>query len=107
MLKWTTKSIGLTNVKVSILLDNVLQHFSRGCKKISIFIKKKLNAETGMGRRYPNPSEMGMWFTFSSLLGIDRVPNKYMRIGYGNGECKTHSHPSPLLCLENIPVASK
>ena len=27
---------------MSILLDNALQHFSKGCKKISIFYLKKL-----------------------------------------------------------------
>ena len=40
--KGATKSIGLTNVKVSILLDNTLQHFSRGCKKTSLFLLKKI-----------------------------------------------------------------
>jgi len=35
--KGTTKLIGLTNIKVNLLLDNALQHFSRGCKKTSIF----------------------------------------------------------------------
>ena len=35
--KGATKSISLTNVKVSILLDNALQNFSRGFKKNSIF----------------------------------------------------------------------
>jgi len=35
--KGATKSTGLTNVKVSILLDNALQHFSRGGKKTFFF----------------------------------------------------------------------
>jgi len=69
-------------------------------KKTSIFIKKIiLNAGTGMGRGYPNPSGMGMGFTFSSPLDMGRVTSKYMRIGYGDGECKTRPHPAPLPCL--------
>jgi len=42
---------------------------------------------------------MGMGFTFSSPLGMGRVTGKYMRIGYGDGECKTRPHPAPLPCL--------
>jgi len=69
-------------------------------KKTSIFIKKIiLNAGTGMGWGYPNPSGMGMRFTFSSLLGMSRVTDKYMRIKYGDGECKTRHHPALLPCL--------
>jgi len=72
-------------------------------KKTSIFIKKIiLNAGMGMGRGYPNPSGMGMRFTFSSPLGMGRVMGKYMRIGYGDGECKTRPHPAPLPCLMYI-----
>jgi len=37
--KGATKSIGVTNVKVIILLDNALLHFSKGCKKLLFFIK--------------------------------------------------------------------
>jgi len=53
--KWATKSISLTNVKVSILLDNVLQHFSKGCKKASIFIKKKIKCKVGDEVGIPEP----------------------------------------------------
>ena len=93
-----TKSIGLTNVKVSILFDYALQHFSRGWKKTSIFYEKKLfNAGTEMMRGYPNPSRTG--FNFSSPLGMGRVTCKYMRIRYGDRKYKIHPHPAPLSCL--------
>jgi len=52
-----------------------------------------------MGRGYLNPSGTGMEFNFLSPLGMGRVTGKYMRIEYGNGECKTHPHPAPLSCL--------
>jgi len=91
--KETTKSIGITNVKVNILLDNALGV----AKKLLFLLKKILNLGTGMGRGYPNPSGLGMRFTFSSPLGMSRVTSKYMRIGYGNGECKTHPYSAPLL----------
>jgi len=42
MFKGTTKSIGLINVKVDILLDNALQYFSTGCKKNFYFLLKKI-----------------------------------------------------------------
>jgi len=58
-----------------------------------------MRAGTGMWRGYPNLSGMGMGLTFSSPLGMSRVTGKYMRIGYGDGECKTHPHPALLLCL--------
>ena len=57
----------------------------RVAKKLLFLLKKKLNARSGMRWGYPNPSEMGMTFTFSSPLGMGRVTGKYMRIGYGNG----------------------
>jgi hypothetical protein len=47
--KGATKSIDLTNVKVNILLDNALQHFSRGCKKLLFFIKKIIQCGDGAG----------------------------------------------------------
>jgi len=76
---------------------NIYLGFAR---KTSIFIKKIiLNAGTGMGWGYPNPSGMGMRFTFSSTLGMGRVTGKYMRIGYGDGECKTRPRPTSLPCL--------
>jgi len=40
-----------------------------------------------------------MRFNFSSPLDMVRVTCKYMRIGYGDGECKTCPHPAPLPCL--------
>ena len=52
-----------------------------------------------MWREYPNPLGTGMGFNFSSPLGMDRVMGKYMRIGYGDGEGKTHPHPASLPCL--------
>jgi len=98
--KGSTKSIGLTNVKVNILLDNALQHFLYGLQKNFYFLLKRLfDAGTGMGWGYLNPSRTGMWFNFSSSLGMGRVAGKYMRIGYEDGECKIHPHPAPLPCL--------
>jgi len=47
-----------------------------------------------MGWEYPNPSETGMRFDFSSPLRIGRVTGKYMRVEYGNGEGKTRPHPA-------------
>jgi len=56
MFKGSTKPFRLTNVKVSVLLDHVLQRCSWECKKAYIFyLKKLLNAETGMGRGIPEP----------------------------------------------------
>jgi len=49
-----------------------------------------------MGRGYPNPSGTGMGFNFSFPLDMDRVTDKYMKIGYRDGECKTRPHPTPL-----------
>lgn len=88
--------MGLKNFKVNILLDNALQYFSRGCKKLLFFIKKIFNAGTGVGRGYPNPSGTGMGFNFSSSLDMGRITDKYMRIGYGDGEDKIRHHPAPL-----------
>jgi len=54
--KGVTKSIGLTNVKVSILLDNALQHFSGGCKKNFYFLLKKIiQYRDGDGAGIPEP----------------------------------------------------
>jgi len=47
--KGSTKSFCLTNVKVSALLDNVLQRCSWGCKKTYIFIKKIIQCGDGWG----------------------------------------------------------
>jgi len=95
--KGATISIGLTNVKVNILLDNALQHFSKGCKRNCYFLlKKMIQCGTEMGRGYPNPLGTVMGFNFSSPLGMSRVTGKYMRIEYGDGECKTRPHPRPI-----------
>jgi len=92
MLKWAYCLIMHYNIYLGI------------AKKTSIFIKKIiLNAGTGMRRGYLNPSGMGMGFTFSSPLGMSWVTGKYMRIGYGDGECKTRPHPAPLPCLIVMP----
>lgn len=50
----------------------------------------------GMRQGYPNPSETGMRFDFSSPMNICRVTYKYMRIRYGDGEGKTCPQPTPL-----------
>jgi len=34
-----------------------------------------------------------------------RVMGKYMRIWYGNGECKTCPHPTPLSCISVSSIA--
>jgi len=74
-------------------------------KKTSIFYLKKLfNAGMGMRRGYPNPSRMGMGFNFSSSLDMGRVTGKYIRIGYGDEECKTRPHLTPLPCLPYLLV---
>jgi len=55
-----------------------------------------------MRRGYLNPSGTGMRFNFSSPLDMGRVTGKYMRIGYGDGECQTRPHPAPLPCLNEV-----
>jgi hypothetical protein len=55
-----------------------------------------------MRRGYPNPSETGMRYDFSSPLDMGRVTGKYMRVRYGDGEGKTCPHSAPLPCL--VPV---
>jgi len=42
---------------------------------------------------------MGMRFNFSSPLGMGMVTDKYMRIGYVDGECKIRPHLASLPCL--------
>jgi hypothetical protein len=46
-----------------------------------------------MGRGYLNASETGMRFDFLSLLDMGKVADKYMIVGYGDGEGKTCPHP--------------
>jgi len=53
----------------------------------------------GTGREYLNPLETGMRFNFSSPLGMGRVMGKYMGVGDGDAEGKTHPHSAPLPCL--------
>lgn len=47
----------------------------------------------GMNRGYPNSSEMGMGFEYSSPLNMYRITGKYLLIGYGDGEGETHPPP--------------
>jgi len=56
----------------------------------------------GDGTGMPEPVGDGDGFNFSSLLGMGRVTDKYIRIGYGDGECKTCPHPAPMPCLESL-----
>jgi len=106
--KGSTKSLCLTNVKVSVLLDNVLQRYSWGCKKTYIFYFKKLfNAGTEMRRGYPNPSGTGMRFNFSSPLDIYKVTDKYIKIGYKDREGKTHPHSTHCHAYSSICVSTK
>jgi len=71
-------------------------------KKLIFLLKKILNAGMGMGRGYPNPS--GMRFVFSFPLDMNRITGKYMRIRYGDGECKIRFHPTPLSCLKETLI---
>ena len=57
-----------------------------------------------MGRGYPNLSRTGMKVDFSSPLGMSRVMDKYMGVGYGDGEGKTRPYPAPLSCLVAIRI---
>jgi len=59
------------------------------------------------GQEYPNPSETEMRFNFSFPLDMDRVTNKYMKIGYEDREYKTRPHPSPLPCLLTLACTQK
>ena len=54
-----------------------------------------------MGMRWenPNPLKMGMRFNFLSLLGMDKVTRKYMRVRDGDEERKTRLHLVSLSCL--------
>jgi len=61
-------------------------------KNSSILLKKKLSI-AGMGRGYPNTSQTRMRFDFLSPLDMSRVEDKYMVVGYGDGEGKTCPHP--------------
>jgi len=88
MLEWAYCSIIHYNISLRV------------AKKLLFFIKKIIQCGNAMGRGYSNPSGTGMRFNLSSPLGMDMVAGKYMRIGYGDGECKTHLHPAPLPCLE-------
>jgi len=44
------------------------------------------------------------WVQFLISLGMARVTGKYIRIGYGDGECKTRPHPAPMPCLLGMYV---
>ena len=53
----------------------------------------------GTGRGNSNSSETGMRFDFASPLSMGRVTDKYVRVGYGNGEGKICPHSTSLSCL--------
>lgn len=53
-----------------------------------------------IGRGYPNASETGIRFDFSSPLDMGSVTIKYVRVGYGDGEGKTHPRLALLSCLD-------
>jgi len=82
--KEATKSSGQRNVNMSILLDNALQHYPLG-KKIN---KKMFVVRIEIRRGYPNPLRTGMRFIFLSLLDMDRVIDKYMKVEDGDGLVK-------------------
>jgi len=68
-----------------------------GLKNTFTSIRKKLSTiGMRMGQRYLNPSGTGMWFDFSSLLGMGRVTGKYMRVGMGTEKVKPV--PTPPHC---------
>jgi len=69
--KGSTKSIGLTNVKVSILLDNALQHFSRVCKKKLIFFIKKKIIQCGDGDEVGIPEPIGDGDEVQFLISVE------------------------------------
>jgi len=95
--KGATKSIGLTNVKVNILLDNALQYFSRDCKNTSTFLLKKfIQCGDGDGAGIPEPVGDEDEIQFLISVGYGRVTGKYMRIGYGGGNVKLV--PTPPHC---------
>jgi len=65
-------------------------------KNILFFINFFFQCGDGMWWGYTNSSRAGMMFNFSSPLGMSRVTDKYIRIGYMKVKCKTHLHPAPL-----------
>jgi len=74
-------------------------------KNLYFLLKKLFNAGTGMRRGYPKSSGMGMRFNFSSPLSMGRVTGKYLRIGYGDGEGKTHDGASYIFSDQNNCLA--
>jgi len=53
-----------------------------------------------MRRGYLNPSGRWMKFDFSSPLGMGRVTDKYLGVGYGDREGETRPHRVPLPWLK-------
>jgi len=47
----------------------------------------------------PEPVGNGDVVLLLISVGMSRVTNKYMKIGYENGKCKTRPHTVQLLCL--------
>jgi len=68
-------------------------------KNFYLLLKKIIQCGDGDGAGIPEPVGDGMRFNFSSMLGMDRVTSKYMRIRYVDGKCKTRPHPASLPCL--------
>ena len=69
-------------------------------QKILYFLFKKIiQCGDGDGTGIPELVGNENGFNFSSPLGMGRVTGKYIRIGYGDGECKTRPHPAPMPCL--------
>jgi len=75
--KEVAKPFSQVNVKMSILLDNILQNCPQGR---FFFLIKKIDAGAGIEQVYPNSLGKRMWFNLSSLLGMCRVMYKYMRV---------------------------
>jgi len=68
-------------------------------KKTSIFIKKIIQYGDADEEGIPEPAGDGDEVQFLIPIEYGRVTDKYMTIGYGDGECKTRPHPAPLPCL--------
>jgi len=63
-------------------------------KKHLFFIKKIIQCGDGDVARIPEPVEnRDVRFNFSTTLGMSRITDKYISIGYGDGKCKTRPHP--------------
>jgi len=56
----------------------------------------------GMKMGYLDPLRMGMRFNFLYLLDMDKITDKYMIVGDGNGECK--SVPTCSIVMSNLSL---